>query len=110
MADLLSLSLSTGIVPKMWKHAIVKPLLKKPQLNPLVVGNFRSISLLPILGKVLEKHVNSIISQVFEENNILHQSQMGFHPGHSTESTLLIITHKLKILDQGGSLPFSYET
>lgn len=48
-------SLSSGCVPDYFKHAIVQSLLKKPSLDPLLPNNYRPISKLPFISKVLEK-------------------------------------------------------
>lgn len=77
-AALLLLSLSQGIIPKTWKHAIVRPLLKKPHLDPSEPGNYRPISLLPLLGKIAEKHVNQALSQFLEENGGVAPHPNGF--------------------------------
>ncbi|XP_061469795.1 uncharacterized protein LOC133379152 [Rhineura floridana] len=47
-------SLKEGVMPSAFKEAIVKPILKKPSLDPQVFDNFRPISNLPFLGKVIE--------------------------------------------------------
>ena len=96
MQDLLNLSLATACVPEAWKHAIVKPLLKKPSLDATVLENCRPISLLPFAGKVLERHVNIQLSEFLETNNLLHPSQTCFRPQHSTESALLAVTEMLR--------------
>lgn len=49
--------LRLGAVPAAFKHAVVRPLLKKPNLDPSVLSNFRPVSHLPFLSKVLEKVV-----------------------------------------------------
>ena len=40
--------LSSGSVPAAFKHAVVRPLLKKPHLHPSVLSNFRPVSHLPL--------------------------------------------------------------
>ena len=52
-------SLKSGIFPHSFKHAAVQPLLKKPNLDPSILNNFRPISKLPFLSKVLEKVVSA---------------------------------------------------
>ncbi|XP_078524937.1 uncharacterized protein LOC144798025 [Lissotriton helveticus] len=74
----LNLSLSTGVVPAVWKQAFVIPLLKKPNLDPEGFANYRPISLLPALAKVVEKHVQTSLSNFLETNNLLHSSQSSF--------------------------------
>ncbi|KAK6165095.1 hypothetical protein SNE40_023654 [Patella caerulea] len=50
-------SLNCGVVPDCFKQAVIKPLLKKPSMNPEVLKNYRPVSNLPFLSKVLEKVV-----------------------------------------------------
>ena len=52
MLNIVNLSLSSGIVPPSFKCAIVKPLLKKPGLDPEALSSYRPISNLPFLSKV----------------------------------------------------------
>ena len=55
--SLMNLSLSTGIVPSNFKAALIKPLLKKPGLDPELVRNYQPMSNLPVLSKVQERIV-----------------------------------------------------
>ncbi len=56
---IISSSLSLGYVPKTFKLAAIKPIIKKPQLDPKDLVNYRSISNLPFLSKILEKVASS---------------------------------------------------
>ena len=49
--------LRLGTVPAAFKHAVVRPLLKRPNLDPSMLSNFRPVSNLLFLSKVLEKVV-----------------------------------------------------
>lgn len=55
--SLLNLSLATRRVPQKFKEALVIPLLKKAGADTKILKNFRPISRLPFLAKVLEQHV-----------------------------------------------------
>ena len=57
IAAIVNSSLSTGIVPPQFKRAVVRPLLKKSGLDCNVLNNFRPVSNLPFVSKVLEKIV-----------------------------------------------------
>ena len=84
---ILNLSLSTGSVPSCWKAANVTPVFKKgDKLNP---SNYRPISVIPALGKILERVVYTRLMCHLSENNILTPYQSGFRPNHSTEDVLL---------------------
>ena len=50
-------SLASGVVPTYFKQAVVEPLIKKPSLDSSVLSNFRPISKLPFISKILEKVV-----------------------------------------------------
>ena len=77
------------MVPENFKHAVVQPLIKKTALDPTVLANFRPISKLTFLSKILEKTVHSQLMAFLEEHNILEVFQSGFKTLHSTESALL---------------------
>ena len=47
--------MSTGIVPPELKHAIISPILKKNKTNHNLLNNYRPISQLPTIAKILEK-------------------------------------------------------
>ena len=49
--------LGCGSVPAAFKHAVVRPLLRKPNLDPSVLSKFRPVSHLPFLSNVLEEVV-----------------------------------------------------
>ncbi|KAK7925857.1 hypothetical protein WMY93_008167 [Mugilogobius chulae] len=89
LLSLMNSSLSTGTVPTVFKHAVVRPLLKKPNLDPTVLSDFRPVSHLPFLSKVLEKLVFIQLQSFLENNLILEKFQSGFRSRHSTESALL---------------------
>ena len=52
--DQINLSLQLGYVPQVFKVAVIKPLLKKPSLDPDILANYRPISNLPFISKILE--------------------------------------------------------
>lgn len=86
---LINSCLGLGTVPASFKHAVVRPLLKKPNLDPSVMSNFRPVSHLPFLSKVLEKVVFNQLQSFLENNSVLEKFQSGFRSRHSTESALL---------------------
>lgn len=52
---ILNISIVTGVVPKSWKHSVVVPVFKSG--NPFEPQNYRPVSLLPVISKILEKVV-----------------------------------------------------
>ena len=69
LSDLFNFSLTSGKVPLIWKEADVTPIFKKD--DPSVVSNYRPISLLSAVGKVLEKRVHKHLFNFIRDNNIL---------------------------------------
>ncbi len=61
LLNIINSSLSLGHVPKPFKMAVIKPLIKKPQLDPSEPANYRPISNLPFMSKILENCVCSIV-------------------------------------------------
>ena len=53
-----------------------------------LVDNFRPISLLITLSKILEKLIHKRVYTYFEENNLIYRSQYGFRTRHSCENAV----------------------
>ena len=65
-------------------------------------SNYRLISLLCIISKMLERHVSSLISEHLLEHNIISDEQWGFTSKKSTTTVLLTLTHEwLRHLEGG---------
>ena len=73
------------------KHAIVKPLLKKSGLDRNLLKNFRPISNLTYLSKIIERVVALRLSTHMNENNLAEPMQSAYRPRHSTETALLLV-------------------
>ena len=102
--SLMNLSFSTGIVPSNFKAAVLKPLLKKPGLDPELVRNYRPISNLPFLSKVQERIVAKQIVDYLTRNNLFEPFQSGFRNFHSTETAITrVVNDILLALDKNTS-------
>ena len=88
-------SLRTGIVPESFKLAHVTPLIKKPSLDPSVLANYRPVSNLPFLSKVLERIVHAQLSEYISENNLQEKMQSAYRKHHSTETALIKVQHDI---------------
>ncbi|KAK3526926.1 hypothetical protein QTP86_004727 [Hemibagrus guttatus] len=87
--------LTSGHVPTVFKKARVIPILKKPALDPSDISNYRPVSLLSFLSKILERVVCNQLSDYLMQNNLHDPNQSGFKAAHSTETSLLALTEKL---------------
>ncbi len=93
LTHLINLSIRTG-------QFLVKPIFKSGNSDDMV--NYRPISLLPVLSKVLEKVVSEQFLRHLENNNLLHPLQFGFRHNYSTETATCLLLENIKwSLDKG---------
>ena len=101
LTKLFNMSLNTGEIPIIWKHARVQPIFKKGDRH--VASNYRPISLTCICCKLLEHIIRTSITTHLENANILNDAQHGFRKGRSCETQLISVVHDFtSVLDRGG--------
>ena len=89
---LFNKSIRSGTIPNKWKQANVTLIPKGSNFSN--VSNYRPISLLSILSKLLERHMHGLIYQYLLANHPLAIKQWGFQPHKSTVSALPDATYK----------------
>ncbi|KAL9956690.1 hypothetical protein ACROYT_G038209 [Oculina patagonica] len=93
IAKLTNCSFDTSVFPQRWKTAKVTPLFKGGDTES--VNNYRPISVLPVLSKVIERHVHDSLYGYLMDNNLIYSKQSGFRKRHSTETALIGIIDEL---------------
>ena len=95
ITNIINSSLCTGIVPSQFKQAVVTPLLKKKGLDYNVLKNYRPVSNLPFLSKVLEKVVLKQLQKHILDNNLFEMFQSAYRKDHSAETAVLSVMNSL---------------
>ena len=91
---IFNLSFATGQHPDILKIAKTIPVFKKG--SRLLVSNYRPISLLSNLNKIIEKLVFSRLNKFLDEFNCIYSLQFGFRAKHSTNQALIDITENIR--------------
>ena len=88
MTHIINKSLISGIMPARCKKALITPVYKGEgdKLDP---GNYRPISILPLIGKCIEYFVNQNLTEYINNNKILNDRQFGFRKDNSTTYLML---------------------
>jgi hypothetical protein len=93
IAHLINVSLKNGHFPSSWKQSVVIPLQKTS--NPSLASDFRPISILPVMSKILEKVVCEQLVSFLESEGLLPETQSGFRKGFSTCTALLNVLDEI---------------
>ena len=102
LVELFNRSLSNGIVPDIFKAAYITPLLKKPDADPDDVKNYRPISNLTVLSKLLERLVAKQLLDYLTTSRLLPDLQSAYRAYHSTEKAVLkVLSDILLAVDKG---------
>lgn len=101
ITKIINLSLDTASVPLSFKSSRIRPLIKKPNLDQNNLKNYRPVSNLPFVSKILEKVVGNRIEEHLTLNKLHEEKQSAYRKFHSTETALLKVHNDiLQSLDQ----------
>ena len=102
IVKIINLSLLSAIVPEEFKKAVVTPILKKLGLDPNILSNYRPVSGLSFLSKLLEKIVSIRLHAHKHQHNLIEKFQSAYRKGHSTESAVTRVHNDiLRSIDNG---------
>ncbi len=93
ICHIINMSIKHNVVPIEWKCAVVTLLYKDGDRS--VASNYRPISILPALSKILERVVYTQMYNHIDRNKILSNAQFGFRKGHSMSTCILSLLNKI---------------
>ena len=98
---LVNQSINDSVFPKTLKIGCITPIHKAGCKMDL--KNYRPVSILPAISKIIEKAVTQQITEFLEQGQLLSPCQYGFRRGYSTESACVHLTEFLRHnIDRGG--------
>ena len=96
ITHIINKSLSKSFMPRSLKQAIVLSLLKKASLEK-IPKNYRPVSNLPFLGKLIEKAVSLQFTDHIDTHSLSEPLQSAYKKLHSTETALIKITNDILV-------------
>ena len=92
---LINLTLKTGHFPNQFKQGVVRPLIKKSNLDPELLSSYRTVTNLRFMSKIVERVVFEQFYLNVESKNLRSKYQSAFRCSHSTETALLKVFNDL---------------
>ena len=93
IAHIINLSLKSAHIAEDLKTAKITPIFKDGEKSKYT--NYRSISVLPTISKILERCIYNQLIHHLESHNILSSQQYGFCKKHGTEITTVLFLYKI---------------
>lgn len=93
LTKLINQCIETGVYPEILKTAKVTPIHKGGSVTDF--GNFRPISLIPVLSKIIESVLKKQIIKYLDENNLIYEHQYGFRMNKSTNDAIIHLINEI---------------
>ena len=93
LTKIVNASLFSQTFPDIWKNGKIVPLYKSN--DPTSPNNYRPITILPILSKILKHIVHQQVYQYLRHNKLITNEQFGFRPKLSTNIALTQLTEEI---------------
>ena len=97
-------SLFTGLFPTEFKEAIVRPLLKKSGLDSTQKKNYRPVSNLSFLSKLLERVAQARLEVFLDSSDLMPTMQSAYRRFHSTETAVMKVYNDLLLAADNGDV------
>ena len=104
VALLFNASLVSGFFPSEFKQAVIRPLLKKSGLDAGELKNFRPVSNLAFLSKLLERVVQCRLQAFLDSNDMMPPMQSAYRRFHSTETAVTKVYNDLLLAADVGQV------
>ena len=104
ITSIINASLEQGKCPNFFKQAHVTPILKKSSLDKEIFKNYRPVSNLNFISKILERVVSVQLQTHLDEAGLMTAFQSAYRKHHSTESALLNIHNDILLNMAKGSV------
>ena len=102
---IINQSLTSGVFPDKYKMSKVIPIHKKNDKSLII--NYRPISLLPTMSKIIERIMHTQLCEYLNDNNLIAEQQYGFRKYHSTELAALKLSDSIISKMDEGYIPFT---
>jgi hypothetical protein len=105
ICDIVNDSLTCGTVPRVFKEARLSPLIKKSSLDPECLKNYRPVSNLSFISKIVERCVAKQLTEHLDINDLHGRKQSAYRKNHSTETAIIRVTNDLlRAVDRHGEV------
>ena len=94
ITDLVNISLWDRVFASRWKTSVIRPLLKKTNLD-LILSSYCPVSNLPFLSKLLEKCAMDRVNEHCKMHNLVPHYQSAYHNGYSCETAIVKLVNDI---------------